>query len=113
MRFMIRGRREGKTTELVAWALQNPEGVILVTHPATQRYIKQQLQVFFDGKYVGRRNAAEIMIIGRFMEQLCGFPYSTKVCIDDVDNFIQQLVGPYEIDIVTATGELYGNGTSA
>lgn len=96
MKFVIRPRQGGKTFEAVKWLQANPGGVLLVHSEEYASALRKEHG--FSEKQVMSFRSAQTRLRGR---------RKTRIAIDNVDLMLAYLLGtgPFEIDLVTATGE--------
>jgi hypothetical protein len=112
MRFDIRGRGEGKTTDLLHMLIEDPKA-ILVVHSEQERgrLLKKLLPLVVELKGSQAQRAQEdrakriITYADLLRRGLYGQPHDRHILIDNVDILLQQLVGAHTVTYVTATKE--------
>lgn len=111
MDFLISGRQNGKTLALMKWLTEAPEGEHRVmachSHPEAMRLLRLSRDLSLDlepWQFVGPIASATE---GRWSSVLRGRGGEIRVGIDNADIWLSSLWLPFQVDRVTATGELW------
>lgn len=103
MRFLIRGRQQGKTTDLLSWMREAPEGVKRIMAVHDRRTVDRMLLQNPDLKLW---QFIAIWDLERYAKQRCTEDETIEVCIDNVDLCLQMLMPRVKLELVSGTGEL-------
>lgn len=109
--FVVRGRQEGKTTELARWAVDNPDGKVLCMHGPAVRPVQAMItDLLIDAGVdpAAAHQRAQRQVLHPLRNRRGGAPpfagrANVKIAIDDVDVLIREYLGADPV-MVAATG---------